>query len=875
MEIIKPLRLGVLHRAYRQQQQPHLCVAVMALVALGGERPVLLPEQELWELVEDTLGDDGLIDLTMPKPSAEYLVSGIATTLHQAGKTCCAVEACVGDKQKRLTVFGDRYWLAGSTTTPQPFDVMPLDRNHAYGGAGHAENLAGIGHAPEWIDGQQVQRAPNIEHAHQLLTSPQQSLPPAGFGRVDISAPSHMALMGQYDERWLQEHAPGFPPSFDWHYFNLAPPDQQWRGQDSLPAGLSYRFVNMHPEFPVFAGQLPQAHARCFVTLRDDAPADGEDGALVFAELPLRLTTTWFVPHEECAILIYHGSMAIDDDDASKVAHLMPAFEALAAPRPLEHYEAVLAQRIDPDDGDLYVFDEAALISEALIGQSFDTEPLGTRPAGALEQRMDARLQREQHSRNEQMKAAGLPPSMPDVAQDMPRLQRLADLPQFDAALRQKETEISARMAVEQQMLHEELRQRASDPTAQVLLAQLENPGQAPAFEYASRAAQLTDMPPPAPFPAPTGFGAVLPPANDTARQLRQLYLHSVAFCAAAPALSPTASAQVREQVLQQYALNRDLSGLDLTGADLSGLDLTGARMVGALLESANLEGCKLDGADLSEAVLARARLSNSSLASARLVSANLSHVQVQQACFAGAMIATADWQEAEFNDCDFREVCIATLNLQQSEFKRCRFDDASMEDVDFQSCTLIDVQFEDAVLAGCNWLNCRLDKTGFDGAVLDGCSLAETDAIGISCVATILTDCYAALDCNLSDADFSAAELQACNWRDTLLERACLVGATLSDCDLSGALLHGANLQGVQAPGCLLIDASLIGARLAGANLMQAILRGADLRSADLTGAHLFEADLALVQLDASTVLDRVGAERANLYPRASVEGA
>ncbi|KAF0811583.1 Secreted effector protein PipB2 [Andreprevotia sp. IGB-42] len=881
MEIIKPLRLGVLHRPFRHQQQPHLCVVVLALVALGGEHPALLPEQELWELIEEEQGEDGLIDLAMPKPSAEYLVSGIATTRHQQEKTACAIEACVGDKQKRLTVFGDRFWLAGSASTPQPFDVMPLDRSHAYGGIGYAENPAGMGHAVEWLEGRHVQRIPNVEHAHQLLTSPSQRTAPAGLGRVDISAPSHMALMGQYDEQWLQNHAPGFPPSFDWHYFNLAPPDQQWRGQDRLPAGLNYRFVNMHPEFAVFAGQLPRARARCFVTLRgehidqgtteaDDGNPEGDGDALTFEELPLRLTTAWFVPHEECAILLYHGSMAVDDDEASNVVHLMPAFEELAAPRSLDHYEAALAQRLDPDDGDLYVFDEAALISAALIGQAFDTELLADSPVGPLEQRLDARMQRAQQQGDEQMKAAGISLPADDIIQDMPRLQRLSELPQFDAALRLREAEMTARMQAEQEKLREALRERGADTAAQTLLAQLEHPGHATTFDFAGRQAQLREMTASPSAMPPTGLGMA-----DAARQLRQLYLHSVAFCSAAPVLAPAASARMREQVQQRYALDRDLADVDLTGADLSGMDLTGARLAGALLESANLEGCKLDGADLSEAILARARLSHCSLTAANLASANLSHVVARQASFAGALIGSADWREAQFDDCNFSEARISALSLQQSEFNRCQFGGAELEDADFHACTLVDVQFDDAVLAGCNWLECRLEKTGFDSAILDGCSMAETDAIGVSFINASLSDCYAALDCNLGAADFRNAKLKSCNLRDTMLGQARMTGASLDDCDLSGAQLHGADLGGVQAPGCLLIGANLIGARVAGANLMQAMLRSADLRGADLSGAHLFEADLALVLLDAATVLDQIHAERVNLYPRASIEEA
>lgn len=876
MEIIKPLRLGVLHRPYYVRQQPQLGITVIALVALGHVQPVLLPEQELWELLEEELSDEGLLDLMMPKPAAEYLVSGIATTLHQTDKTRCAIEASVGDKQKRLTVFGDRDWRAGIASAPQPFERIPIDRSHAYGGPAYAENQIGIGHAPEWIDGQQWHRLPNVEHAYPLLSAPSQQIEPAGLGMVDIGAPSHMALLGRYDDQWLQQHAPGFPPSFDWHYFNVAPLDQQWRGQDRLPAGLNYRFVNMHPELPVFAGRLPMAQARCFITRQDDEPAalDGHEEleSLLFDEVPLRLTTAWFVPHEECAILIYHGTLAVDDEQASNVLHLMPAFESLDAPQPLAHYESVFAQRVDADDGDLYVFDEAALISPSLIGPGFDTEPLAAQVAGSLEQRLDARILATRHDADQRMRAAGMAP-LTEESPDLPQLQRLADLPQFDAALRRKADEAASRANAERQSLIDELRLRPADATAQTLLAQLESADRSPPFDFAAREAQLRSMQLPAGFVASGSMTPPLPPAEERIRQLRQLYLHSAPFCAAAPALSAEASSAVREQVLARYAADRDLRGLDLTGADLSGLDLSGARLAGALLESTNLEGCTLDEADLSGAVLVRARLSGCSLISANLACANLSHVVAREACFADAVIGASDWQEAEFIDCDFREVSISALSLQQSEFRHCQFAEAALEDVDFHLCTLEQVHFDHAVLAGCTWLGCKLEQVLFDDAVLDGCSLTETDAIEISFAGARLDDCYAALDCDLSAADFSDARLKDCNLRDTRLVQAYMAGATLATCDLSGASLQGADLSRVQAGGSLFIGTRLVGARLPEANLMQALLRAADLRGADLRGAHLFESDLALVQLDASTILDQVHAERVNLYPRAPAE--
>jgi uncharacterized protein YjbI with pentapeptide repeats len=871
MEIIKPLRLGVLQRPYRWQQQQHLALTVVALSTLG-EQPVLLPEQELWELVDETLGDDGLLDLMMPKPAAEFLVSGFAYTCHQLQKNACAVEARVGDRYKRLTVFGDRFWIDGVATAPAEFEAMPLKRERAYGGPAYTENLLGIGHMPEQFGKQKIQRLPNIEHAHALLNSPRQTAIPAGFGMIDIAAPSHMALMGQYGRDWLQQDAPGFSNSFDWHYFNVAPQDQQLRNQDRFPAGLNYGFLNMHPELPVFSGRLPDGHARCFITRSNELDHFSE-----LEEVPLRLTTVWFVPHEECAILIYHGTVPVKDEQASDVRHLLPAFEATAAPRTTTHYRQVLANRLDEENGDLYVFDEAALITHSLIGSGFDTETLDEPAIGPLEHNLAARQQRVQAEEYSRMRQAGLDPEagLAKERQEMPKLQRLADLPAFEANMQRKEAELQSTMQTERNRLLSELQAQPDDPVHRQLIEQLAQPDRIPTFDFATRKAQLAASSNLAEFPTTAGLSTVQQSAGDSAQRLRQLYLHSVAFCGAAPALPSQQSDALRAAVVQRYRQDRDLSDFDLTGADLSHLDLTGARMTGALLESANLEGTRLDGADLGEAILARTRLKRASLRGANCRGANLSHVTAEDTSFAAASFADADWQEAEFHACDFNGARFEQLNVQQSDFNDCTFLQCEISDVEFLSCSLLRPRFDEAQLHACSWIESVLEAASFESATLDNCSLVETDAISICFARAKLVACYAVFNSNLEQANFESACLLECNLRDTRLTRANMINSRLNECDLSGAQLQGANLNHVAAAGILLIGAQLAAATLVGANLMDALLRGADLRAADLRGAHLFGADLALAWLDASTVLDKVHAERVNLLPRRDHEVA
>src|SRR3546814_1991038 len=99
MKIVKPLRLGVMSRPYTMQRRSKLGLGVLALASLS-EPALLQPEADLWTLAGEALGDDGVLDLGVPKPCAEFLVSGSAYTVHQPERHACVARVRVGDRQK-------------------------------------------------------------------------------------------------------------------------------------------------------------------------------------------------------------------------------------------------------------------------------------------------------------------------------------------------------------------------------------------------------------------------------------------------------------------------------------------------------------------------------------------------------------------------------------------------------------------------------------------------------------------------------------------------------------------------------------------------------------------------------------------------------
>src|SRR5690606_4629826 len=107
MRIVKPLRLSLLTRPYTYRRQHRLGVTVLAMATLDGDS-MLVPEAEIWQRTGQWLEEDNVLDLAVPKPCAEFLVSGRAWSHDADEPGRVAVRARVADKEKTLLVFGNR-----------------------------------------------------------------------------------------------------------------------------------------------------------------------------------------------------------------------------------------------------------------------------------------------------------------------------------------------------------------------------------------------------------------------------------------------------------------------------------------------------------------------------------------------------------------------------------------------------------------------------------------------------------------------------------------------------------------------------------------------------------------------------------------------
>ncbi len=140
---------------------------------------------------------------------------------------------------RTVAVFGERVWSQSlatlSPTAPRPFLSMPLVYERAFGGAEpvttpdaprdfEPRNPVGRGFFTRAAQAL-YQPLPNLEDPRDLIRGPGDRPAPMGFGPVARSWQPRLGYAGTYDQAWIEDLAPNWPPDFDLRFFQAAPPD--------------------------------------------------------------------------------------------------------------------------------------------------------------------------------------------------------------------------------------------------------------------------------------------------------------------------------------------------------------------------------------------------------------------------------------------------------------------------------------------------------------------------------------------------------------------------------------------------------------------------------------------------------------------------
>jgi hypothetical protein len=210
----------------------------------GGE--ATLSAQQLPLVAADTFtGEPGFSapvyesEYCLTKPRCDVLLIGNAYTPGGKPAPYTRVSLQVGPISKTIDVIGNRTWSGrgGSPSEPEPFTVMPISYDRAFGGVdnsnpdkatAYVRNPVGIGYRPLMnTDQLREQPVPNTQEPGKPITSPNGEYRPMSFGPVGRSWTPRLGYAGTYDDKWLEDTFPFLPADFDSRYYQAAPEDQQ------------------------------------------------------------------------------------------------------------------------------------------------------------------------------------------------------------------------------------------------------------------------------------------------------------------------------------------------------------------------------------------------------------------------------------------------------------------------------------------------------------------------------------------------------------------------------------------------------------------------------------------------------------------------
>jgi uncharacterized protein YjbI with pentapeptide repeats len=849
IRITKPFKLGLLHRAYQYRGEKRMAVSLLCMSSLT-EPGRVLPENDLWRKAIAALGPTGMLDAAMPKSRGEFLLSG---SFHAPGdKPAPAgyVSVKLGRLEKRINVYGERYWkraagVSMGVTDPSPMTSMPLDFGHAFGGKEHKQNPLGLGLDPVEVEGEPRVPLPNLELPGRLIGSPSDRPPPASYGMYDPMWPQRYAKVGTYDQKWLKERAPGLADDLEWSYFNVGAEDQWQEGY--FKGDEEFELRNLHPTLPSIAGRLPGLLCRVFVTV-----GHGEGGK--FMELLARLDTVHFMPGEEAVVCVWRADTLIDTDDGSDVAQIMIAYERQADQRrSLEHYQHALQRRLSGTSRAMLLLDERDLIPEgdkSGLMEIIERVEEDSGREGILAKNQEARVDAELEKTRKRLADLGLQGA--EVLAARPERKSLdlqgVDIEKMIADARKQADD--ARAVMKEKMA--EMCKRAGISLEETLKKAAEAAA-LPRFSAAQQFARVRAL-----LEGSPAYQDVLKKtlgSTDLREIEAKLQAGEAAFrkgyamgahaaASGLPSDRKAGLAALRADVLQRLKRGESVARMDLAGVDLSGTDMKGVDLSETYLEFANFSGADLTGAKFKGAIAAHVNFSGAKLA---------------QTDFSGANVGKSSFVDAKGAGADFSDAVLSEASFEGSSFPGVKLGGGQMMKVNFCNADFTGAELKVPLLMDCRLDGLRLNGASIHRAIVMGGSGVALDLSGAKGEALLFVnidlDRLRLPDADLAKlrlvgetrarhADFSGARVPGSNLRcidmeGANFERAILDGSELSEAKLKQARFHGASAQRAH-----FMSTDLEGAKLSNCNLKEAFLNKARLVRADLTGSNCFGAE-------------------------------
>ncbi|WP_319531171.1 DUF2169 domain-containing protein [uncultured Cohaesibacter sp.] len=356
--IMKPNRLGAAVQHEVTQKGGRVTISAYALFDFASPNE-FMTDQALWAMVAEQMPAGSVFDKGQLKPMGEFLVVGNALSPTETPVRGTHVVARVGDRQKQLAVFGNRVWRLTERgivmTDAQPFDHMPIDMAHAYGGPNLTGNRQGKGHgAKQMLEAGFDAPLPNVEYASRLIKSPDDTVYPAHLGPIALDDPHRMAYAGTYDQNWVKNISPAKPADFN-PLFNMeAPEDQRWDGY--FHGGEIYSVSGMSRSGSAVGGQLPSITVRCFIHRKSDDS---------FTETRMVCDTLALFPNVTKAIMVFRAVAEASDSLCDDIDRVLIGMESQQdTPKDPAHYLKVYQLRCDPEEAQKYFMADYQLMPQ-------------------------------------------------------------------------------------------------------------------------------------------------------------------------------------------------------------------------------------------------------------------------------------------------------------------------------------------------------------------------------------------------------------------------------------------------------------------------------------------------------------------------------
>ncbi|MDE1991693.1 MAG: DUF2169 domain-containing protein [Rhizobiaceae bacterium] len=354
--IIKPSRIATALHMEPTESGGQMTLSAFILFDFADPRK-FLTDQALWPMVVEQMPKGAIFDKGQLKPKGEMIVVGSAMAPGDEPITGIRVAARLGTIEKRLVVFGDRYWRMTDRgivmSEARPFDQMPIDDLHAFGGPDHKLNPRGRGDkARQIVDAGYEAPLPNVEDADRPIRSIDDRPIPTGFGPLPPDAPQRMRYAGTYDQNWIKNVSPRRPADFNPLFYCDAPEDQRFDTHFNCDEAFT---VSGMSRGGLAAGQLPNVRLRAFI--------HRSDGTLT--ETRMVCDTVTLFPNITKATMAFRAVAKGADSFCDDIATVMIAMEhAEAPPRPADYYRHVFGLRTDRQEAHKHVFSDFQLMPE-------------------------------------------------------------------------------------------------------------------------------------------------------------------------------------------------------------------------------------------------------------------------------------------------------------------------------------------------------------------------------------------------------------------------------------------------------------------------------------------------------------------------------